>query len=635
MKYLLIIISCCFMLQLYGKKKEAFYPFTDVPEELKVNANSVTRLESLKLNIISENKAVYSVRSIITVLNENGDDDAILYISYDSNRKPSIIEANFYDGAGELIEKVKKADIYDQCSYDGFSLFSDARFKRITPHISNYPFTVEYEYSLELDGVVDYPDWMALGAYNRSVQYAEYEIVAENGMDIRFKEHEISAAIKGEETEAGKVYKWEIKNLPAMEREPYALPLDKLVSGVKVSPVSFEYDGYAGKMDSWENFGKWTYSLLEGRSEIPEERKAFLRDLVKDEEDKFKQVELIYKFLQKKVRYVSIQLGIGGWQPFSAEIVDEVGYGDCKALSNYMKAMLEVVGIKSFYTRIRAGKNVSGMDPQFPSNFSNHIILTVPLENDTIFLECTNSFAPCGYLGRFTSDRYALLVSEEGGKLIRTPKYEGDVNSRISKTEIILDENGNAEMKEEVTFKALQYDFIDSELRKTKDKQIESEYKNSDLSGVKILDVKYAAVDEIIPSAKRTRDIEVAKYASTMGDRMFIPINKLNNISRPPKKKEDRKYPFQLTFAYSDSDTVVYKLPLGYSPEFIPKPISIETEFGKFSFDIEVEDDAIIYSRSHKMHEGIFPADKYMGYVDFMKEVVKADNQKVILKKLN
>lgn len=78
---------------------------------------------------------------------------------------------------------------------------------------------------------------------------------------------------------------------------------------------------------------------------------------------------------------------------------------------------------------------------------------------------------------------------------------------------------------------------------------------------------------------------------------------------------------------------MVYKLPAGFSPEFVPNPISIETEFGKFSFDIEVGDEAIIYTRNHNMNEGIFPAEKYMEYVDFMKQIVKADNQKVILKK--
>ncbi len=63
--------------------------------------------------------------------------------------------------------------------------------------------------------------------------------------------------------------------------------------------------------------------------------------------DKRQKVFALYDYLQKNTRYISVQLGIGGWQPFPADYVATKRYGDCKALSNFMVALLKEAGIKA------------------------------------------------------------------------------------------------------------------------------------------------------------------------------------------------------------------------------------------------------------------------------------------------
>ena len=136
-----------------------------------------------------------------------------------------------------------------------------------------------------------------------------------------------------------------------------------------------------------------------------------------------------YEYVQSKTRYVSIQEGIGGLQPFPASIVDKYGYGDCKALSNYTVALLQEVGVKSFYTKIRAGEGEPDLLLDFPAQQTNHVVVAIPNDKDTIWLECTSQTNPFGYTGSFTGDRYALMITEEGGKIARTPSFSAKISA--------------------------------------------------------------------------------------------------------------------------------------------------------------------------------------------------------------
>ncbi|MBK7636854.1 MAG: transglutaminase domain-containing protein [Saprospiraceae bacterium] len=131
----------------------------------------------------------------------------------------------------------------------------------------------------------------------------------------------------------------------------------------------------------------------------------------------------LYSYLQQNMRYVSIQLGIGGWKPMNVQQVHDFKYGDCKALSNYMKHVLNVAGIPSKYVIINAGVAENHDDTTLVRNSFNHAILAAFPDNDTVFLECTSSKTAAGYLGSFTGNRHALMIDGENSKIIKTKEY--------------------------------------------------------------------------------------------------------------------------------------------------------------------------------------------------------------------
>ena len=157
-------------------------------------------------------------------------------------------------------------------------------------------------------------------------------------------------------------------------------------------------------------------------------------------------IAAIYQYLASTTRYVSIQLGIGGLQPIAAADVNRTGFGDCKGLSNYMRAMLTELGIPSVYTVIST-TNRRLLADFASANQNNHVILQVPLPNDTLWLECTNPTLPLGYVHHSIAGHDALLVGPNGGILCQLPTYADSLNTQVNNTLVTCQPDGSAKVE--------------------------------------------------------------------------------------------------------------------------------------------------------------------------------------------
>src|SRR5262249_18052472 len=160
---------------------------------------------------------------------------------------------------------------------------------------------------------------------------------------------------------------WEVKGIAAVEDESSSPDWTELTPVVCLGPVQFEIQDYKGIMNTWQDFGKFVYALKNARDQLPDNIKQEVHRLTDGVTDTREKIAKLYKFMQDNTHYISIQLGIGGWQPFDATYVSTKKYGDCKALSNYMYSLLKEAGISSNYTLVKAGESEHFFVSDFPS----------------------------------------------------------------------------------------------------------------------------------------------------------------------------------------------------------------------------------------------------------------------------
>jgi hypothetical protein len=612
-------------------KEDPKYPVSTIPEDMKTGMYAVIREQELRFEINSVSSSTTYYRVVITILNSNAKNYGKEVIGYDKFNVVKSFKGVAYDAAGNVIKKLKQSDIYDQSAFDGFSLYSDNRLKRADLSQGTYPYTVEFEYETEQKCLFFIPDFSLYEDDEISIQKSKYSLVYPTALKPRYKLFKIPEP-KTFNLDGKEVLEWSFENIKPSKFERLSPDQDKIIPNISTAPQAFEFDDYAGKMDSWENFGKWITLLNKDKNILPEPARKKVQELTKNATTTEEKVRILYEYLQSKTRYVSIQLGIGGYQPFPASIVEQNGYGDCKALSNYMVSMLDAAGVKANYILIRAGENSPDIDINFPSSQFNHAIVAVPDKKDTLWLECTSQTNPFGYMGSFTGGRYALMITENGGKLIKTPVYTADQNIQSRTADVFVELTGDAKAKVKTTYRGLQYENGDLNfiVNGKYDDQKEWVQDNTEIPAFDIVSFSMANYKHKIPAAVVNIDLTLKRFATVSGKRIFLTPNLMNRSTYIPEKLESRKTNVVLRTAYTDLDTIRYHLPEGIYPEFLPEPAKVKSRFGEYESTFTVDQGSLLYIRRIRMNKGEYPAETYKELTDFYRNINKADNTKLV-----
>ncbi|MEO8771882.1 MAG: DUF3857 domain-containing protein [Ferruginibacter sp.] len=636
MRKLLIIAGLTFIFHslLFAANGDGEYAVSKIAPALLKNANAVLRLEEIKFEIISTKETVLRQHVVITVLNEKGEDWAGFEEQYNKERDIAFIEGILYDANGKQLKKIKKKDTEDLSGVEEGTLMNDSRIRKHDFYYRTYPYTVEYISEIDDKSTLFFPTWIPQGGEGMSVELSTAIITSPIDYKVRYKAFNYKDEPLATQEKNDKILTWVAKDMPAIWHEPFSPQIQEITTMVIFGPTDFQMDNYKGNMVNWQEFGKFVYSLKQGRDQLPDQEKQTIHSIADGISDPKEKIAALYQYMQKNTRYISIQLGIGGWQPFEAKDVASKGYGDCKALSNYMYSILKEEGILSYYTLIRAGNNAKYIVADFPSQQFNHAILCVPLQNDTMWLECTSQTLQAGYLSGFTADRPALLIDENGGKLVHTPKYDRNVNKLSRNVKAVLDEEGTLTINADSHYSALLQDNIHGMINGlSKDKVKQYLHYMFDFGTYDVNQFSYTQEKNTVPTIDEALNISVSNYATITGKRLFIMPNVMGRNSRKLTPDSTRKYEVQLDLEYRDIDSVQIELPKGYSPESIPEAITMSSKFGTYSSSVKLVENKLYYYRSVENFSGRFPPSAYAELVKYYADIYKADNNKVVLVK--
>ncbi|MCI4442854.1 MAG: DUF3857 domain-containing protein [Lentimicrobium sp.] len=620
-----------FSTSLYSQKTE--FSTLLIPDSLKQNANAVVRLDQIDIVISSQRKMNVKKKRVVTVLNEKGQGAIDAYENYDKRTIVESIQATVFDAFGNEIKKIKRKDFKNQSSVDGGTLFSEGRVIYLDYTPIQYPYTVVFESEVETSTTAFIPQWFPLNDYLLSIEKSILNVNYPENLGFRKKELNFSNFKIKKTIDTSIQLSYVATNILAQKHEDYSPDISKIFPRVMMGLEFFNLEGVDGNAKTWKEFGQWwSDKILTGTDELPEETKAKMKTLVGDEKDPIKKAKIVYKYLQDKSRYVSIQEGIGGWRPMLASDVDRLSYGDCKALSNYTKALLNAVDVPSYYTKLYGDSDKQNIESDFVSQQGNHIILTIPNGDNYVFLECTSQDDPFGYQANFTDDRDVLVLKPDGGEIIRTKNYENKDNAQISKGNYSLSDNGDFSGKITIVSEGSQYG-MKVRVEKMQPTDKEAHYKNywGNINNLKINKTTFLNDKEKI-SFTENADISATNYGTISNNKMIFVVNSYNQTSGAVKRIRNRKNPFEIQRGYYDNDEIAVALPTGFAIESMPSNFELNSKFGEYKTEIIKKDNNnLIYKRSIFIKKGLYKNTEYDEYRLFIEQISKNDNAKIIL----
>ena len=608
-----------------------------LPEELTEDAHAVVRLNRMTVDIRSLREMKVSATRVVTVLDKSGNAYVDAFLRYNKAIKVNKMDAEVYNTMGENIGRYKAKDFKDVSAVSGGTLYSDARVKYLEYTPVQYPYTIafNYEFTTANTGVV--PSWYLLGNYGESIEKSQFTInFATPELQPEFLEFNMEGIALTKQQTAGSI-SYSASNIKALGHEELSPAFSELVPHIKTRMPNFHYEGFDATVADWNSLGMWiTDRLLDGQGELPEATIRKARELVRDLSEPMAMARAIYEFVQENTRYISVQVGIGGIKPISAQEVDHVKYGDCKGLSNYTMALLRAVGIPAYYCHVQAGREKVDFIEGFADLAQgNHVILAIPEGEELHWIDCTSATLPFGFLGDFTDDRTALLVNQEGGRLVRTPAYLNETNYQKTTAQLQLSADGGVIADVGITTKGIQYDSHAGIENKSQDDRIKHyrQYwpyiNNLQLSSITLENNK----DQVV-FGENIR-LQAANYAGSSGDLLLFAPNAFNRSNYVPDRYRNRKLPFRISRGFLDEDEVVISLPEGYRLESMKSEERLESEFGQYHARLEYEETKhqLIYKRKFFLKEGHYPKEQYEQYRTFRKSVAAADSGQIVLVK--
>jgi hypothetical protein len=607
------------------------YSIANLTAELIEKSNSVIIQQDIRVIIDDYDDMTIHEDKIITILNEKGMSALDAYASYDKSTKIRNLEVTIYNALGSEIKTFKERDFMDVSAVSSVSLYTDNRVKYLEYTPASYPVTIHFEKETKTSNTAFIKSFTPYTNYYQSIKSSTFRIENKSEIVLRSSENSFMEEVSIEKDDPN-LLTYSVTNLPSISREVYSPSFETFTPKVMFALQTFELEGERGEMNNWQEFGLWQHeNLLKGLDQLPESTISEIKLLTQNLETTRKKAKAIYEYVQNNTRYISVQIGLGGWKPISAKEVDDKKYGDCKGLTNYTKALLNLVDIESNYCVVYSGSEIQDISEDFTSMQGNHVILNIPQENDEdIWLECTSQDIPFNFLGTFTDDRKVLAVNPTGGEILRTPAYTEKDNYQKTTAEInIIEKAITANVK--IKTSGTQYDNRYS-LGGENEKNIKSHYLSywNNLKEMILISHEFSNNKEDVTFIEKVK-LKADNYVKIYGNDLILDVNPFNKFQVNLPNYKVRQTPFNVSRGFVDEDEFTFNLEnLTLDTEL--KDINLNSEFGSYQLSFEIKDNTLIVKRYFRLNKNNYQKSDYEKFVEFFSQISKYDNTKLSLK---
>lgn len=566
---------------------------------------------------------------IIQINNRSGDKYTEINIPYSKNERVSKLEAWVEQANGTIVRTLKKSDIVDKSAISEISLYEDDYVKSFQLKHNVYPYRITYIYQTDYKDYISVNNWTPIVYTEIPTRVAKLKTIFSKGYKFSKYENDIQK-IKCDSTTEILTLEWEANYLNPYKSEIYSQP-ENIWPYVFVVPENFRY-GVDGGAKKWSDYGDWQINLMKNTETLPEEEKKRIANLINGITDKREKIKILYHYLQDNTRYINISIGVGGYKPYPASYVAINKYGDCKALTNYMKSILKFAGIESFYTEVYASTQPKQIIENIPGPQFNHVILAVPIGNDTIWLENTNKNNPFGYIGTFTQNRKALLVDKGKSKLVNIPALVRNQNHTSTKMNFELSISGNTKVSLNALYRGSdfeQFNQLHEDYNEDEKDQIIRNYLTFDQFEVEKWNLIKPNRDSLF--IQLNADLNLTKVLRPLGNEYYFPLfaGRIPQFSTP----EVRTMPVEIPFPINRSDTLTYQLPAGFDLKNTPDPSTLSSNYGKYELMFVQQNQQLTVYRHFELFPARYTKQQYPEFYKFIKTISDIDKKNITIKR--
>ena len=609
--------------------------------------DAVLLYSETNVTVISTDKMRTQVREAYKILRPEGRHHGTVKVPFDAQTKVNGLHGWCIPVQGKDYE-VKEKDAIESAYMPEFVLASDAKVKILqipAPDIGNI---VGYEYETEERPIFLQDVW----------EFQEHDPVRESRYSLQVPagwEYKASwlnhPEVKPTQTGSNS-WQWVVSDIKAIRYEAFMPPLDGVAGRMVLSFFTSEKIALNSNVD-WDAMGKWYSNLIGQRIDSSPEVKQQVAALTASKTTPLQKMQAVAGFVQQDIRYVAIELGVGGYQPHAASEVFAHRYGDCKDKATLVRSMLREIGIDSYHVVIYTERGA--VTPQTPAHHGfNHAILAIKLPNGLadpsliaifehpklgklLFFDPTNDLIPFGQLPGYLQANYGLLVMPDGGELVELPQQPSAMNSIQRTAKLTLDTAGmlKGEVKEmRLGERASSERWRLRTVAKDTDriKPIEDLLSNS-LSSFHITRATLINLQQTDQPFGFNYSFESPNYAKNAGNLLLvrprvIGVKGLGFL----ETKEPRKFPIEFEGPARDTDAFEITIPAGYVVDDLPPAVDVDLGFASYHAKTVVNGNVVDYTRTFEVKELSVPVNKAEDLRKFYRIIAGDERSTVVLK---